>query len=312
MHIPVLLGEAMEWLAIRPGGVYVDATAGAGGHSRAILENLTTGRLIALDKDPLAIEIAQEALLPYRHKLTLVNEDFTGLLQLLRRLQLSGVDGILADLGYSQMQIETPGRGFSLKAEGPLDMRMNPNERLTAGEIVNRFGERALAGLIYKFGEERRSQRIARAIVRARPIRSTVHLADLIEACLGGRRAASRTIGKRIHPATQTFQALRIAVNRELELLAEFLEAALECLAPQGRLVIISFHSLEDRIVKRQFQQWARSGRMRNLTRHIVRPAQSEVWANQRSRSARLRAAERLPEDSPAGAPEAAEETVDS
>ena len=305
MHIPVLLGEAVEWLAIRPGGVYVDATVGAGGHSRAILENLTTGRVIALDKDPMATEISQENLYPYRHKLTLVNEDFTGLFQLLRRLQLSGVDGILADLGYSQMQIEAPERGFSLKAEGPLDMRMNPKERLTAGEIVNQIGERALASLIHNYGEERRSQRIARAIVRARPIRSTVHLADLIEACLGGRRAASRTIRKRIHPATRTFQALRIAVNRELELLAEFLKIAPDCLAPQGRLVIISFHSLEDRIVKRQFQQWAREGRMRNLTRHVVRPGRAEVWSNRGSRSARLRAAERLAEGSPAaGLPE--------
>ena len=315
MHIPVMLGEAVEWLAIRPEGVYVDATVGAGGHSRAILENLTTGRVIALDKDPLAIEIAQENLFPYRNKLTLVNEDFAGLFQFLRRLQLSRVDGILADIGYSQMQIEAPERGFSLKAEGPLDMRMNPKERLTAGELVNQIGERALAGLIYKYGEERRSQRIARAIVRARPIRSTVHLADLIEACLGGRRTASRTIGKRIHPATRTFQALRIAVNRELEVLAEFLKIAPDCLAPQGRLVIISFHSLEDRIVKRQFQQWAREGRMQNLTRHVVRPGRAEVWSNWRSRSARLRAAERLAEDSPdglSGAPNTAREGAEN
>ena len=307
MHIPVLLQEAVELLAIRPEGVYVDATAGAGGHSRAILENLTTGRLIALDKDPRAIELAQENLSPYSHKLTLVQEDFSELGPLLRRLQLSGVDGILADLGLSQMQIDVPERGFSLKAAGPLDMRMDPRQRLTAADIVNHFDRPQLADLIYQYGEERRSQKIARAIVRARPIRNTVQLADVIEACLGGRRGvprsqtrlgepqrvASRTIKKRIHPATQTFMALRIAVNRELESLVKFLKDAPFCLTPGGRLVIISFHSLEDRFVKQHFQRWHREGLMRNLTAHVVKPSAEEVQRNPRSRSARLRAAER-------------------
>ena len=219
MHIPVLLGEVLEWLAVRPEGVYADATVGAGGHARAILEKLTTGRLIALDKDPMAIEIARENLLPYQDKLTLVQQDFQELLPLLRGLGLAGVDGIVADLGFSQLQIDSPERGFSLKAAGPLDMRMDPGQRLTAAEIVNRYSERELATLIYQYGEERRSQRIARAIVRARPIRNTKQLADLVEACLGGRRAAFRAIGRRIHPATRTFQALRIAVNQELDFL---------------------------------------------------------------------------------------------
>ncbi len=306
IHIPVLLKEAVEWLAVRAGGVYVDATVGAGGHSRAILEHLTTGRLIGLDRDPWAIEIAQENLLQYRHKMTLVKENFSELLPLLKRLQLTAVDGILADLGFSQMQIDAPERGFSLKAAGPLDMRMDPRQRLTAADIVNHFDRRQLADLIYQYGEERRSLRIARAIVRARPIRDTVQLAKLIEACLGGRRVSSRrsrhgglrkvaprTI-KRIHPATQTFQALRIAVNAELVSLAQFLKDSPSCLNPGGRLVIISFHSLEDRIVKQHFQQWDRERLMRNLTRHVIKPGAAEIQANPRSRSARLRAAERL------------------
>jgi len=317
MHIPVLLGEAVEWLAVRPDGVYVDATVGAGGHARAILEKLTSGHLIALDKDPMAVEIARENLYAYRHKLTLMQEDFSQLFPLLRRLGLSGVDGILTDLGFSQMQIDSHERGFSLMAEGPLDMRMDPSQRLTAGEIVNRTGERELARLIYQLGEERRSQRIARAIVRARPIRNTVELAELIAACLGGRRetarrsaqrgsrgysgAAARTTFARIHPATRTFQALRIAVNHELDNLAQLLRDVPDCLSTGGRLVVISFHSLEDRIVKRQFQTWQREGLMRTLTRHVVRPSSEEVRRNRRSRSARLRAAERAAATEPAG-----------
>ena len=298
MHIPVLSREVVEWLVIRPEGIYVDATAGSGGHTRAILERLTTGRLIAFDRDPWAIEIAREQLRAYQDKLMFVQENFTNLPVFLRQLGLTGVDGIVADLGLSQMQIDAPERGFSLKAAGPLDMRMDPREPLTAEEIVNRWSERELAHLIYQLGEERRSQRIARAVVRARPVRNTVQLATLIEACLGGRRrAASRVTGTRIHPATRTFQALRMTVNRELESLEQFLRNAPSCLAAGGRLVVISFHSLEDRLVKQSFQSWNREGRMRNLTRHVVRPGAEEVHANPRSRSARLRAAERLEQE---------------
>ena len=305
MHIPVLLDEAMEWLAVRPEGIYVDATIGAGGHARAILERLTTGHLIGIDKDPMAIETARTSLQAYDDRLTLVRQDFAELLPLLRRLGWSGVDGILADLGLSQLQLNSPERGFSLKAEGPLDMRMNPDQRLTASEIVNRYGERELAQLIYQFGEERRSQRIARAIVRARPIRNTMQLAELVAACLGGRRKTSRSAHRRkgegsgtaartiIHPATRTFQAIRIAVNGELESLNQFLNHIPECLLPGGRVVIISFHSLEDRAVKQQIRRWVQLGCMRSLTRHIVRPGSEEIRRNRRSRSARLRAAER-------------------
>ena len=297
MHIPVLTQEVVEWLAVRPNGMYVDATAGAGGHARAILEHLTTGRVVALDQDPWAIEIAREQLAAYEDHLVLVQGNFADLPELLRQQELTVVDGIVADLGLSQMQIDAPERGFSLKTAGPLDMRMDPRERLTADEIVNRWTEHDLAQLIYQLGEERRSQRIARAVVRARPVRNTVQLANLIEACLGGRRrAAFRAPGKRIHPATRTFQALRMAVNRELESLEQFLRIAPGCLAPAGRLVVISFHSLEDRFVKQSFQSWNREGRMRNLTRHVVRPGPAEVRANRRSRSARLRASERWAE----------------
>ncbi len=307
MHIPVLLSEALEWLAIRADGVYVDATVGAGGYSRAILENLTTGRLIGFDRDPRAIEIAQDNLAEYKQKLTLIQRDYAEMLPLLRELNITGVNGIVADLGLSQMQIDAPERGFSWRSEGPLDMRMDPSQQLTAADIVNHYDERQLARVIYEYGEERRSQRIARAIVRARPIRNTVQLANLIESCLGGRRSftkrkrggsstagAPRIIKKRIHPATQTFQALRIAVNGELDSLNQFLDDSPACLAAGGRIVVISFHSLEDRIVKQHFQQWDRERRMRNLTKHVVRPSESEVHSNPRSRSARLRAAERM------------------
>ncbi|MBI2819907.1 MAG: 16S rRNA (cytosine(1402)-N(4))-methyltransferase RsmH [Acidobacteria bacterium] len=310
MHIPVLVAEAVEWLAVRPEGIYLDATVGAGGHAKAILERLTTGRLIAMDKDPMAVEIARENLKAHADRLTLVHQDFSELRWLLDRLALRGVDGILADLGLSQMHIDAPERGFSLQAEGPLDMRMNPHQRLTAAEIVNQYGERELANLIYQYGEERRSRRIARAIVRARPIRNTRMLAELIAACLGGRReasrhahgrkrgdsgAAARTMKTQIHPATLTFQALRIAVNQELDRLTQFLNQVPDCLLPGGRIVIISFHSLEDRLVKQQFRRWELDGKMRILTRHVVRPSLEEVRRNRRARSARLRAAERLP-----------------
>ncbi len=306
MHVPVLMAEAVEYLAVRPGGVYVDATVGAGGYARAIVEKLTTGRLIGLDKDPSALEIASRQLEDYPDRYTLAHEDFADLTPALSRLGIEGVDGIVADLGLSQMMIDSAERGFSLKADGPLDMRMNPEQRLTADEIVNQWSERELADLIYEYGEERRSQRIARAIVRARPINRTVELSELIAACLGGRRGVShqanrrgrgayrgtaRTTGTPIHLATRTFQAIRIAVNKELETLSQFLTQVPDALHPRGRIVIISFHSLEDRIVKQRFQQWRREGRFEVLTKKIVRPGPDEVAANRRSRSAKLRAA---------------------
>ncbi|MSO19966.1 MAG: 16S rRNA (cytosine(1402)-N(4))-methyltransferase [Acidobacteria bacterium] len=325
MHIPVMTAEIMDWLAVRPGGLYLDTTVGGAGHSRAILERLTLaarGCLIAMDRDPSALELAREKLssLPglrgpgLAGRFTLVRQDFAGLsvgiAQGLQQLSLSppirAVDGILADIGLSQMMLDDPQRGFSLKAAGPLDMRMDPDQELTADEVVNRWDERELARVIYEYGEERRSQRIARAIVRARPITTTVRLAEIIAACLGGRREAersnarrrhsahwdgARTTGTFVHPATRVFQALRIAVNQELEQLTQFLNQVPECLTPGGRLVVISFHSLEDRIVKQQMQRWDRDGVMENLTRKVIKPGDPEIIANRRSRSAKLRAA---------------------
>jgi len=314
MHIPVMTAELLEWLAVRPEGLYLDTTVGGGGHSEAILKQLTSGYLIAMDRDPAALELARAKLSSFPGQFTLVRQEFAGLREGIARawqqLSLSprpeAVDGIVADIGLSQMMLDDPQRGFSLKSSGPLDMRMDPDQELTADEVVNHWDERELARVIYEYGEERRSQRIARAIVRARPITTTVRLAEIIAACLGGRREAERSAGRRkhstsrgparttgtyIHPATRVFQALRIAVNQELEQLERFLQQVPDSLNPGGRLVIISFHSLEDRMIKQQIQQWDRSGIMKNLTRKVVKPSEEEVLANRRARSAKLRAA---------------------
>jgi 16S rRNA (cytosine1402-N4)-methyltransferase len=309
-----MTAELLEALAIRPEGLYLDMTVGGAGHSAAILQRLTSGRLIAMDRDPLALELARQNLSSFAGRFTLVRQDFaglkSGLARGLQQLSLSpapsAADGIVADIGLSQMMLDDPQRGFSLKSSGPLDMRMDPDQELTADEVVNHWDERELARVIYEYGEERRSQRIARAIVRARPITTTVRLAEIIAACLGGRREAersavrrkhsahwdgARTTGTFVHPATRVFQALRIAVNRELEQLTEFLKQVPECLNPGGRLAVITFHSLEDRIVKQQMQQWDREGVMDNLTRKVIKPSEAEVLANRRARSAKLRVA---------------------
>ncbi len=287
-HVPVLLREAMEYLAIRPTGTYVDCTAGAGGHSAEIARRLTTGRLLALDRDPQALEVARQRLAEFGEKVKLVHAHFEHLAETMRQHGAAPADGVLADLGVSQMQLDDPRRGFSFAAEGPLDMRMDPAQPLTAAEVVNRTGERELADLIYQFGEERRSRKIARAIVRARPLRSTKQLAEVIVAASGPSRHG------RIHPATRTFLALRIVVNNELEQLRALLASlpAPGLLAPNARMVIISFHSLEDRIVKQVFRNWQNQGFARILTRHVVVPSDEEVRRNPRARSARLRAAE--------------------
>jgi len=290
-HVPVLLREALEYLAIRPAGTYVDCTAGAGGHSAEIARRLTRGRLLALDWDPGAVKVAGQRLAEFGERVRLVQARFRDLEQTMRRHGAAPADGLLADLGLSQMQLDDPARGFSFAAAGPLDMRMDPSQPLTAAEIVNRSSERELADLIYQFGEERRSRRIARAIVRARPVRSTEELAEIIRGASGPSRQ------RRLHPATRTFQALRIVVNDELgQLRALLASIRLSGLfRPGARIVIISFHSLEDRIVKDSFRQWQAEGFARALTRHVVRPSLGEVRANPRSRSARLRAAEISP-----------------
>ena len=291
-HVPVLLKEAIDFLAVRRGGRYIDATVGLGGHSYEIARRLgAPGHLIGVDKDPAALEIARGVLRPSSDvvgdwpTITLRHASFA---ELAKDVGRTTCDGILADLGVSSLQFGDPARGFSFQAEGPLDMRMNPQAELTAEQVVNHFDERKLADVIYEFGEERRSRRIARAIVRSRPISTTAQLAAAISA------AARPMKHERIHPATRTFQALRIFVNHELDDLRELLKAAPQLLKPGGRLVIISFHSLEDRIVKDALREGAKQGQYRLLTKKPVTPVQEEMDRNPRSRSAKLRAAEKV------------------
>ncbi len=288
-HVPVLLKEAIDFLAVRRGGTYLDATVGLGGHSYEIAKRLgAPGHLIGLDKDPAALEIARKKLAPQGQdwpEITLLNRSFA---EVAKGNQPATIDGILADIGVSSLQLDDAARGFSFQADGPLDMRMDPRSERTAEQVVNHLDERQLADVIYEFGEERRSRRIARAICRSRPIRSTAHLAEVISA------AARPMKPERIHPATRTFQALRIFVNRELDDLKALLEAAPQILQSGGRVVVISFHSLEDRIVKDAFREGAQKGYFSLLTKKPVTATEEESDRNPRARSAKLRAAERV------------------
>jgi len=294
-HVPVLLKEAIDFLDIKRNGTYIDATVGLGGHSYEIAKRLgAAGHLIGFDKDPAALEIARtklgagvSAANPDWPQVTLLHGSFA---ELINDQRPGSIDGILADLGMSSLQLQDAARGFSFQAEGALDMRMNPQAELTAEQVVNHFDERELADVIYEFGDERRSRRIARAIVRSRPIRTTVQLAEVIAVAARPMNQAER----RIHPATKTFQALRIFVNRELDDLRGLLNAAPQVLKPGGRLVIISFHSLEDRIVKDAFREGVKQGHYRLLVKKPVTPEEEEIDRNPRSRSAKLRAAERV------------------
>ncbi|MGH9671207.1 MAG: 16S rRNA (cytosine(1402)-N(4))-methyltransferase RsmH [Terriglobales bacterium] len=288
-HASVLLKEAIDFLAIQRGGTYLDATVGLGGHSYEIARRLgAQGHLIGVDKDPQALEIARARLAPAQEDWPQVRLEHGSFAGLERLLPEASADGLLADLGVSSLQLGDAARGFSFQAEGPLDMRMDPHSERTAEQVVNRLDERDLADVIYEFGEERRSRRIARAIVRARPIRSTAHLAQVISA------AARPMKPGRLHPATLTFQAIRIFVNQELDELEALLEAAPRVLKRGGRLVILSFHSLEDRRVKDALRGGGRQGLYRVLTRKPVTAGAQEVARNPRARSVKLRAAERL------------------
>ncbi len=289
-HRPVMVREALEFLKVEPDGTYIDATVGAGGHSEQILKVLAkgSGRLLGIDRDPNALRIAHERLAGFGERVKLVEGNFAEIDALHAQSFLPPGAGTLADLGLSSMQLEEAERGFSFSRPGPLDMRMGEGD-VTAEEIVNETPEQELADLIFKFGEERHSRRIARAIVKARPIRLTTQLAQVVT-----RSIPSRAGLHQIHPATRTFMALRLAVNRELENLQSFLDKVLAVLAPGARVVVISFHSLEDRIVKESFRSWKRNGQALILTKHVVRPAAEEMRENPRSRSAKLRAAERL------------------
>jgi 16S rRNA (cytosine1402-N4)-methyltransferase len=291
-----MLREVLEWLRVRPEGTYVDATLGAGGHSAAIAERLTSGtipgrpsgRLISLDRDAQALELARERLKIFGEKVKLVQAPFSRIAEVVRELGIPGVDGVLADLGVSSMQLDQAARGFSFREAGPLDMRMDAGEDLTAEEIVNRWPEKELADLLYQEAEEHDSRRIARAIMRARPIRDTAHLAKVVA---GARKQWGR---QKLHPATKTFLALRIAVNREMEELGQFLSRTPATLNSGGRWVVLSYHSREDRQVKQAFQQGERQGALKVLTKHVFQPSEEEISANPRSRSAKLRCAERV------------------
>ncbi len=295
------------WLAPRPGRVYVDATVGSGGHAEAILDRIAPGgRLIGIDWDDQALELASRRLARFGEAVTLVRENFATIATVLRSQGIDRVDGVLFDLGASTMQFASPERGFSFAAGGPLDMRMDRRQRMTAADLVNGLSERDLADVIWRFGEERWSRRIARAIVRARPLRSTEDLADVI------RRAIPRRGWPRaIDPATRTFQALRIAVNEELVNLDKAIADAAEALRESGRLCAITFHSLEDRTIKHTYLRLSRGctcapgssactcgGQrwLRILTKKPVTPTPEEVARNPRARSAKLRVAQRVPD----------------
>ena len=291
-HIPVLTAEALLHLQPERGGHFVDCTVGLGGHARALLEAGAT-RILGLDRDPAAIAVARHNLAPWADRVELVHADYRALDEVLETRQIDRVDGAMADLGISSMQLEAPGRGFSFQRDEPLDMRMDPTTGETAADLVARSSERDLADAIFTYGEERYSRRIARSLAAARheaPIATTGQLASIV------RRSVPHRGYTRIDPATRTFQALRIWVNRELEGLDRFIEAAVRRLRIGRRLVVITFHSLEDRIVKHTLRALERGEQalLRVLTKKPVVPSDDEVRNNPRARSAKLRAAERL------------------
>jgi 16S rRNA (cytosine1402-N4)-methyltransferase len=307
-HVPVMRGPAVELLGCHAGGVYVDGTVGGGGYAEAVLEaSAPDGMVLALDWDAQAIERARERLKSYQERLILEAASFSDLPRILSKWSLGPVDGVVIDLGVSSFQLDDPMRGFSFLHDGPLDMRMDRNLDQTAADLVNSLPEEELARIIFQFGEEKWSRRIARAIVSRRKherFSRTRELAGLIAGV-----APKTKDSRRIHPATRTFQALRIAVNRELEVLQSFLAGALDVLKPGGRLCIVAFHSLEDRLVKEHFRAWASSCRcprevircrcegrplVRLLTRKAIRPGLDELEMNPRARSGRLRALEKL------------------
>jgi 16S rRNA (cytosine1402-N4)-methyltransferase len=290
-HVPVLSQDVIRYLAVREGGTYLDCTIGLAGHASQIAAMLgATGHLIGFDRDPAALELAKQRLSELGDelgermpKVTLIGEAFSRVAEL---IEPESLDGLLADFGVSSMQLDEAERGFSFQADGPLDMRQDTRQPVTAEQVVNEMDERDLANLIYEYGEERRSWRIARAIVRARPVTSTGHLARVVAG------SAPTIKGERIHPATRTFQALRIHVNRELDEIQKLLEAAPGLLKSSGRLVVISFHSLEDRIAKDALRDTAAKGIWTVLTRKPVVAEEAETDHNPRARSAKLRAAQ--------------------
>jgi 16S rRNA (cytosine1402-N4)-methyltransferase len=305
-HEPVLLSSVVEFLVppLERGGVFVDATLGRGGHARAVLEAAPSATLVGIDRDPEAVEASRSYLAPFAERIRIVRGDFKGLATLLERLGVAPVRGVLLDLGVSSPQLDDPGRGFGYRQQGPLDMRMDPGQTFSAHDVVNSYDERELARVIRTYGEERYARRIARGIVRARPVDDTAKLADVVRDAIPA--PARRTGG---HPARRTFQAIRIETNREMDALRAVMPAAVEALDAGGRIVVIAYHSLEDRLVKRTFSELSRDctcppdlpicacgaeATLRVLTPRPVTPGDEEVQRNPRSRAAKLRAAEKL------------------
>ena len=302
-HLPVLYNEIINAIHPASPGYYVDGTVGAGGHAWGILDaSRPAGKLLGLDVDPLALALAAQRLSGFGERVTLVASSYTMMDQQLTRLKWPKVQGILLDLGVSSMQFDTPQRGFSFQADGPLDMRFDPANPIIAATLVNNLSEGELADLIWRYGDEPLSRKIAQAVIRSRPLNSTLELAEVIARSVGSRRG-------KIHPATRTFQALRIAVNQELQALEAALPRALETLAPGGRLAVIAFHSLEDRLVKQSFRRESQDcicppdqpvctcghrASIRLVYRHVVQPTEAEIYQNPRARSARLRVIEKL------------------
>jgi 16S rRNA (cytosine1402-N4)-methyltransferase len=301
-HIPVLLDEVIEALAVQPGGRYVDCTLGGGGHAAAILENSSPGgQFLGIEADPNNITIARENLVAYGDAAVIINDNFKNLKVIAERYNFQPVHGILFDLGLSSLQLAENGRGFSFQQNAPLDMRFSPDQETTAADLVNSLSENELYRILKDYGEETNSRRIAAAIIRNRPVKTTLQLARIVEEAVGGRHG-------RIHPATKTFQALRIAVNHEMDNLKSALKQALNLLGHEGRLVVISYHSLEDRIVKQFIAEESRDcicppelpacvckhkAQLKPVNKKIITPSPAEIRSNPRSRSAKLRAAER-------------------
>lgn len=302
-HRSVLYHEIIRYISPKSPGRYIDATVGAGGHAWGILNASSPGgQLLGLDLDPQALSLANQRLADFPGRFTLIQASYTTLRDQMLRIGWDSVQGIVLDLGVSSMQLDTAERGFSFLRDGPLDMRFDPSQTLTAADLVNDLPEKELADLIWELGEDRNSRRIARVIVQGRPFSTTRELAQALEKAVGRSK-------DRLHPATRTFQALRIAVNQELRSIGEVLPTAVEALTPGGRLAVISFHSLEDRLVKQYFRKESRDcicppeqpvctcghkATIKEITRHPVSPAESEVQSNSRARSAHLRVAERV------------------
>jgi 16S rRNA (cytosine1402-N4)-methyltransferase len=286
-HVPVLLSEVVEMIRPRRDGIYVDATIGLGGHAEAILQHAGGCTLIGIDRDDMAIEASKSRLKEYRN-IYFAKDRFSNMKTVVNSFGYERVNGILLDIGVSTLHLKSEGRGFSFLKDEPLDMRMDQGQRLTAAEVVNSYSEKNLAAIVWQYGEERFSRKIARGIVNARrkkPIKSCRELAGIIESMIGRRG--------RIHPATRTFQALRIEVNRELEELTEAIDTGVELLKTEGRLCVLSYHSLEDRIVKNAFKKLAKEGLFYIITKKPLSPGQEERKLNPSSRSAKLRVGER-------------------